>query len=95
MTTILAIETSCDETAVAIVKKRQVLSSIVTSQIETHRQYGGVVPEVASRQHLELLGEAIAQSLNQANLHPSQLDGIAATCTPGLVGSLLVGGDGC
>lgn len=56
MTTILAIETSCDETAVAIVKKRQVLSSIVTSQIETHRRYGGVVPEVASRQHLELLG---------------------------------------
>jgi N6-L-threonylcarbamoyladenine synthase len=91
MTTILAIETSCDETAVAIVKKRQVLSSIVTSQIETHRRYGGVVPEVASRQHLERLGEAIAQSLDQANLHPSQLDGIAATCTPGLVGSLLVG----
>lgn len=91
MATILAIETSCDETAVAIVKKRQVLSSIVTSQIETHRPYGGVVPEVASRQHLTLVGDAIAQSLDTAQLTWTDIDGIAATCTPGLVGSLMVG----
>lgn len=91
MATVLAIETSCDETAVAIVNHRQVYSSIVASQIPVHRQYGGVVPEVASRQHLETINEAIAQALEQAQLDWDQIDGIAATCAPGLVGALLVG----
>jgi len=91
MTAVLAIETSCDETAVAIVKDRQVLSSVVSSQIELHRTYGGVVPELASRQHLEWVNPAIAQALEQAQLDWAELDGIAATVTPGLVGALLVG----
>jgi N6-L-threonylcarbamoyladenine synthase len=91
MATVLAIETSCDETAVAIVNNRKVLSNIVTSQIEIHRPYGGVVPEVASRQHLELINQGIAQSLATANLTWQEIDAVAATCTPGLVGALLVG----
>lgn len=91
MSTVLAIETSCDETAVAVVKNRQVCSSIINSQIPVHRQYGGVVPEVASRQHLETINQAIAQALAQAQLPLTAIDGIAATCAPGLVGALLVG----
>ncbi|WP_413198912.1 tRNA (adenosine(37)-N6)-threonylcarbamoyltransferase complex transferase subunit TsaD [Nostoc piscinale] len=91
MATVLAIETSCDETAVAIVNNRQVRSSIIASQIPVHQQYGGVVPEVASRQHLETINQAIAQALEQAQLDWSKIDGIAATCAPGLVGALLVG----
>ena len=91
MATILAIETSCDETAVAIVKNRKVLSSIVSSQIELHRTYGGVVPELASRQHLEIINPCIAQAIAEAEVDWQQIDGIAATCTPGLVGALLVG----
>ncbi len=87
----LAIETSCDETAVAIVNNRKVCSSIVASQIPVHQQYGGVVPEVASRQHLETINEAIAQALEQAQLDWGKIDAIAATCAPGLVGALLVG----
>ncbi|MFB2934062.1 tRNA (adenosine(37)-N6)-threonylcarbamoyltransferase complex transferase subunit TsaD [Aerosakkonemataceae cyanobacterium BLCC-F154] len=91
MATILAIETSCDETAVAIVKNRQVYSSIIASQIPIHQQYGGVVPEVASRQHVETINHGIAQAFQQAGLNWSEIDGIAATCAPGLVGALLVG----
>jgi N6-L-threonylcarbamoyladenine synthase len=91
MATVLAIETSCDETAAAIVNNRKVISSIVTSQIPIHQQYGGVVPEVASRQHLETLNEAIARSLEEANIGWGEIDAIAATCAPGLVGALLVG----
>ncbi|MBD2729264.1 tRNA (adenosine(37)-N6)-threonylcarbamoyltransferase complex transferase subunit TsaD [Nostoc sp. FACHB-892] len=91
MTTVLAIETSCDETAVAIVNNRKVCSSIVSSQIPVHQQYGGVVPEVASRQHLETINVAIAQALEQAQLDWDNIDAIAATCAPGLVGALLVG----
>jgi N6-L-threonylcarbamoyladenine synthase len=91
MATVLAIETSCDETAVAIVNNRQILSSVVSSQIEIHRSYGGVVPEVASRQHVETLNPAIAQALSEATLNWDQIEGIAATCAPGLVGALLVG----
>ncbi|WP_026100405.1 tRNA (adenosine(37)-N6)-threonylcarbamoyltransferase complex transferase subunit TsaD [Fortiea contorta] len=91
MTIVFAIETSCDETAVAIVNDRQVLSSTIASQIPIHQQYGGVVPEVASRQHLETLNWAIAQAVEQSGLDWSQIDGIAATCAPGLVGALLVG----
>ncbi|WP_337884131.1 tRNA (adenosine(37)-N6)-threonylcarbamoyltransferase complex transferase subunit TsaD [Fischerella thermalis] len=91
MASVLAIETSCDETAVAIVNNRQVISNIVTSQIPVHSLYGGVVPEVASRQHLEVINIAIAQALEQAQLDWQGIDGIAATCAPGLVGALLVG----
>ncbi|PMB03956.1 tRNA (adenosine(37)-N6)-threonylcarbamoyltransferase complex transferase subunit TsaD [Fischerella thermalis CCMEE 5198] len=91
MASVLAIETSCDETAVAIINNRQVISNIVTSQIPVHSQYGGVVPEVASRQHLEVINIAIAQALEQAHLDWQGIDGIAATCAPGLVGALLVG----
>jgi N6-L-threonylcarbamoyladenine synthase len=91
MANVLAIETSCDETAVAIVNNRQVRSSIIASQIPVHQQYGGVVPEVASRQHLETINQAIAQALEQAGLDWSKIDAIAATCAPGLVGALLVG----
>jgi N6-L-threonylcarbamoyladenine synthase len=91
MATVLAIETSCDETAVAIVTNRQVKSSIIVSQIPVHSRYGGVVPEVASRRHLETINEAIAQATAQAQLDWKEIDGIAATCAPGLVGALLVG----
>jgi N6-L-threonylcarbamoyladenine synthase len=91
MATILAIETSCDETAVAIVKNRQVLSSIVSSQIELHQTYGGVVPELASRQHLEIINPCIDQAIAEADLTWQNIDAIAVTCTPGLVGALLVG----
>lgn len=91
MARVLAIETSCDETAVAIVNNRKVLSSVVASQIESHKKYGGVVPEVASRQHLEIINLGIEQAMTEAQLNWSEIDGVAATCTPGLVGALLVG----
>ena len=91
MATILAIETSCDETAVAIVKNRQVLSSIVASQIDLHRLYGGVVPELASRQHLESINLCLDSAIAESGICWDDIDGIAATCAPGLVGALLVG----
>ncbi|MBI4783876.1 MAG: tRNA (adenosine(37)-N6)-threonylcarbamoyltransferase complex transferase subunit TsaD [Oscillatoriophycideae cyanobacterium NC_groundwater_1537_Pr4_S-0.65um_50_18] len=91
MSTILAIETSCDETSVAIVRDRHVLGNVVSSQIAIHQQYGGVVPEVASRQHVETVNGAIAQAFQQAQVHWTDIDGVAATCAPGLVGALLVG----
>jgi N6-L-threonylcarbamoyladenine synthase len=91
MATILAIETSCDETAVAIVNNRNVCSSIVASQIASHQPYGGVVPEIASRQHLETINSCIAQALAEAKLSWEEIDAIAATVTPGLVGALMVG----
>lgn len=91
MARILALESSCDETAVAIVKNRKVCSSIVASQIALHQQYGGVVPEVASRQHLESINLCLEQAFTEAQLGWDSIDGIAATCAPGLVGALLVG----
>lgn len=91
MATILAIETSCDETAVAVVNNRTVCSSVVTSQIPIHQQYGGVVPEVASRQHLETINSAVSLALNQAQRPMAKIDAIAVTCAPGLVGALMVG----
>jgi N6-L-threonylcarbamoyladenine synthase len=91
MPTVLAIETSCDETAVAIVNNREVISSIISSQIPVHQQYGGVVPEVASRAHLEIINGAITQAMEASSLGWEQIDAIAATCAPGLVGALLVG----
>lgn len=91
MATILAIETSCDETAVAVVNNRTVCSNIVTSQIPIHKQYGGVVPEVASRQHLETINSAIAEALDEAQIAIAKIDAVAVTCAPGLVGALMVG----
>ncbi|WP_009631139.1 tRNA (adenosine(37)-N6)-threonylcarbamoyltransferase complex transferase subunit TsaD [Synechocystis sp. PCC 7509] len=91
MATILAIETSCDETAVAVVNNRTVCSSIVASQIPIHKKYGGVVPEVASRQHLETINSATSAALEQAQISINQIDAIAVTCAPGLVGALMVG----
>lgn len=91
MATVLAIETSCDETAVAVVCDRQICSNVVASQIDAHRQFGGVVPELASRQHLETINPLIDQALEAAGLGWADIDGVAATCAPGLVGALLVG----
>jgi N6-L-threonylcarbamoyladenine synthase len=91
MACVLAIETSCDETAVAIVKDRTCCSNVVASQIPVHQPYGGIVPEVASRSHVETINQAIAQALVEAKLDWGEIDGIAATCAPGLVGALLVG----
>ncbi|MBE9098490.1 tRNA (adenosine(37)-N6)-threonylcarbamoyltransferase complex transferase subunit TsaD [Vacuolonema iberomarrocanum] len=91
MTTVLAIETSCDETGVAVVRDRQILSNVVASQIATHQKYGGVVPEVASRQHLATINGVIAAALGESGLAWAEIDGIAATCAPGLVGALLMG----
>lgn len=89
---ILAIETSCDETAAAVVEDgRHVLSSVVSSQVDLHACFGGVVPELASRAHLELLTPVVAESLLEAGLEGRQLDAVAATIGPGLIGSLLVG----
>ncbi len=89
---VLAIETSCDETAAAVVEDgRRVLSSVVSSQTAVHTTFGGVVPEVASRHHLELLGPVVADAMTKASVEPGQLDAVAATIGPGLIGSLLVG----
>lgn len=92
MTTILAIETSCDETAAAIiVDGQQIKSNIVASQIELHRRYGGVFPEVASRQHILAIDTVIQDALTQAQVNWADLDAVAVTYGPGLSGSLLVG----
>ncbi|MGE3326833.1 MAG: tRNA (adenosine(37)-N6)-threonylcarbamoyltransferase complex transferase subunit TsaD [Acidimicrobiia bacterium] len=89
---ILGIETSCDETAAAVVAGgSNVLSSVVSSQVDIHAQYGGVVPEIASRAHIELVMPVIAQAVMEAGIEPRQLDAVAATVGPGLIGSLLVG----
>lgn len=89
---ILAIETSCDETSVAVIKDgSEVLSNIISSQIETHRAFGGVVPEVASRKHVEVITLVIEEALTAAGVEPQQLTAVAVTQGPGLVGALLVG----
>ena len=89
---VLGIETSCDETAVAVVRDgTEVLSSVVSSQVDLHARYGGVVPEVASRAHTELLVPVAAQALVEAGVSGSDIDAVAATTGPGLVGALLVG----
>ncbi len=89
---ILGIETSCDETAAAVVvEARDVLSSVVSSQVDLHARYGGVVPEIASRAHVELLTPVVAQALVEAAVDDRSIDAVAATVGPGLVGSLLVG----
>jgi N6-L-threonylcarbamoyladenine synthase len=89
---ILGIETSCDETAAAVVQDgRKALSSIIASQVDIHSRFGGIVPEVASRQHLLAIIPIIEQAMAQAQAQWSDLDGIAVTCGPGLAGSLLIG----
>lgn len=89
---ILGIESSCDETAVAVVKNgRELLSNVVLSQIDVHKLYGGVVPEIASRNHVEVIDKVCKKALNDANLSLSQIDAVAVTYGAGLVGALLVG----
>ena len=89
---ILAIESSCDETAAAVVKNgRTILSNVIFSQIDLHTLYGGVVPEIASRKHIEKINQVIEQALKDANMELSQMDAIGVTYGPGLVGALLVG----
>ncbi|SFB38095.1 O-sialoglycoprotein endopeptidase [Lentibacillus halodurans] len=89
---ILGIETSCDETAVAIVKNgREIISNVVASQIESHKRFGGVVPEVASRHHVEQITIVLEEAFENANMTWDQIDAIAVTEGPGLVGALLVG----
>jgi N6-L-threonylcarbamoyladenine synthase len=88
---VLGIETSCDETAAAVVQDGQVLSSVVHSQVELHAPYGGVVPELASRNHSMWIHPVITQALAQAGLTVKDIDGIAVTEGPGLIGSLIVG----
>jgi N6-L-threonylcarbamoyladenine synthase len=89
--TILAFETSCDETAVAVVRGREALSNVLSSQVDLHARFGGVVPEVAARAHVESIRSLTHKALTEAGVHPSDLDGVAATAGPGLVGALLVG----
>ena len=91
-TLILAIESSCDETAASVVKNgRTVLSNVISSQIEIHKLYGGVVPEIASRNHIERINQVIQEALDEANVTLDDIDAIGVTYGPGLVGALLVG----
>ncbi len=91
-TMILGIETSCDETAAAVVVGgHEVRSSVVSSQIDLHARFGGVVPEVASRAHVELMVPVVVEALGEAGVQGADLDAVAATYGPGLVGALLVG----
>lgn len=89
---ILGIETSCDETAVAIIKNgREIIANVVASQIESHKRFGGVVPEIASRHHVEQMTIVLEEALNKANMTMNDIDAVAVTEGPGLVGALLVG----
>jgi N6-L-threonylcarbamoyladenine synthase len=89
---VLGIETSCDETAAAIVRDgREIVSSVIASQVETHKRFGGVVPEIASREHLDKIVPIVEEAFARAGMQTKDIDGIAVTIGPGLVGSLLVG----
>ena len=89
---ILAIESSCDETAAAVIRNgREVLSNVISSQIELHKLYGGVVPEIASRKHIEKVNQVIQAALDEAKMTLDDMDAIGVTYGPGLVGALLVG----
>lgn len=89
---VLAVESSCDETSVAVVENgREVYSNVIASQIDTHKKFGGVVPEIASRQHVEAINTVLKEGLDQAGVKLSDIDIIAATKGPGLIGALLVG----
>ena len=94
--TLLGIETSCDETAAAVVRRHadgkvEVLSSIIASQIAEHAPFGGVVPEIAARAHVESIDGIVAQALSAAGLSYEDLSGVAATAGPGLIGGVMVG----
>lgn len=92
MSVILGIESSCDETGLAVVRDgRSVLANEVASQIDVHKEFGGVVPEIASRQHLTIISQLVDKVLRDASVTPEELDGIAVTVGPGLMGSLMVG----
>jgi N6-L-threonylcarbamoyladenine synthase len=88
---VLAIETSCDDTCAAVVDGRRILSNVISSQAASHAEFGGVVPEVASRHHVELINPVVAAALEQAGLGLADVDAIAVTTRPGLIGALLVG----
>ena len=89
---VLGIETSCDETAAAVVTDdRRILANVVYSQDAEHEAFGGVVPEIAARAHLDILDGVIRQALNEAGIGVAELDGIAATTGPGLIGGVIVG----
>ena len=88
---ILAIESSCDDTAAAVTEERRVLSSVVASQVEEHRIFGGVVPEIASRRHSENIVYTVNAALEDAGVSLSDIDAVAVTAFPGLIGALLVG----
>ena len=91
MATILAIESSCDETSIAITKDGELVANIISTQIEIHQKYGGVMPEVASRLHLENIAIVLKEALEKANLTMEEIDAIAVTRGPGLIGALHVG----
>ncbi len=91
MALVLGIETSCDETAVGIVDGRKLLANVISSSVEQHARFGGVVPEVASRAHLEAMQQVIKQALKDASVSFKDIDAIAVTAGPGLIGALLVG----
>jgi len=88
---ILGIESSCDETAAAVLKDGEVLSNIIASQIEEHKIYGGVVPEIASRRHSEAISQVVGRAINEAEITYDDIDAVAVTFAPGLIGALLVG----
>ena len=89
---VLGIESSCDETSVSVVKNgREVLSNVINSQIDIHKEYGGVVPEIASRCHTEVINQVAKEALKEANVSIDDIDVISCTYGPGLVGALLVG----
>ncbi len=88
---ILGIESSCDETAAAVLRDGEVLSSIIASQIEEHKIYGGVVPEIASRRHTEAISQVVEAAITEASITYDDIDAIAVTFAPGLIGALLVG----
>ena len=89
---ILAIETSCDETSIAVLKDgKEILSNIISSQIEIHKEFGGVVPEIASRHHIKNIAAILDEALEEAKVTMEDIDYVAVTYAPGLIGALLVG----
>ena len=88
---VLGIETSCDETGVAVIEGLEVRSSVLASQTDIHARFGGVVPEVAARAHVEAIRPLMHQAMSQAGVYSDQIDAVAATRGPGLVGALMVG----
>ncbi len=88
---ILSIESSCDETAAAVIEGREILSSVINTQVEEHKKYGGVVPEIASRRHSENISAVVEKAVNDAGITYKDIDAVAVTHAPGLIGALLVG----